>query len=134
MSNPEPRQLMKTICFTEEPNLPRCNPGAGGPKWNPFLEDPVFREKFGRPVPAPNFFPNDFKPLANACHAAGVKFGIHMMRGIPRAAVEANTPIEGGSVRARDIADPVLFGPALEGVEWKTADDQFLPVNPKKQP
>jgi hypothetical protein len=32
------------------------------------------------------------------------------------------------------VGDPVLFGPALEGVEWKTADDQFLPVNPKKQP
>jgi hypothetical protein len=32
------------------------------------------------------------------------------------------------------VADPVLFGPALEGVEWKTAQGQFLPVNPKKQP
>ena len=30
------------------------------------------------------------------------------------------------------VADPVLFGPALEGVEWKTAQGQFLPVNPKK--
>ena len=109
MSNPEPRQLMKTIC---SPKNQTCRAA----------------------IPAPNFFPNDFKPLANACHAAGVKFGIHMMRGIPRAAVEANTPIEGSSVRARDIADPVLYGPALEAVEWKTADDQFLPVNPKKQP
>jgi hypothetical protein len=32
------------------------------------------------------------------------------------------------------VVDPVLFGPAVEGVEWKTAQDQFLPVNPKKQP
>jgi|GEM_PF-506654 len=31
------------------------------------------------------------------------------------------------------VGDPVLFGPVIEGVEWKTADDQFLPVNPKKQ-
>ena len=31
------------------------------------------------------------------------------------------------------VLDPVLFGPALEGVEWKTAKDEFLPVNPKKQ-
>jgi hypothetical protein len=30
------------------------------------------------------------------------------------------------------VVDPVLFGPALEGVEWKTAKDEFLPVNPKK--
>ena len=28
------------------------NAGAGGPKWNPFLEDPVFREKFGRFIAA----------------------------------------------------------------------------------
>ena len=83
MSNPEPRQLMKTIC---SPKNQTCRAA----------------------IPAPNFFPNDFKPLANACHAAGVKFGIHMMRGIPRAAVEANTPIEGSSVRARDIADALV--------------------------
>jgi hypothetical protein len=31
------------------------------------------------------------------------------------------------------VVDPVLFGPALEGVEWKTAKDEFLPANPKKQ-
>ena len=30
------------------------------------------------------------------------------------------------------VVDPVFFGPAIEGVEWKTAKDQFLPVNPKK--
>jgi alpha-galactosidase len=65
----------------------------------------IRHDEFGRPVPAPNCFPNGFKPLADACHAAGVKFGIHMMRGIPRAAVEANTPIEGTSLRARDIAN-----------------------------
>jgi hypothetical protein len=65
----------------------------------------ILHDEFGRPVPAPNFFPNGFKALADTCHAAGVNFGIHMMRGIPRAAVEANTPIEGTSLRARDIAN-----------------------------
>ena len=65
----------------------------------------VPHDAFGRPVPAPNFFPNGFKPLADACHAAGVKFGIHMMRGIPRAAVEANTQVQGTAFHARDLAN-----------------------------
>jgi len=65
----------------------------------------VLHDEYGRPLPAPNFFGNGIKPLADACHAAGVKFGVHMMRGIPRAAVEANTPIKGTDCRARDIAD-----------------------------
>ncbi len=65
----------------------------------------VLHDVFGRPVPSANFFPRGFGPLAAACHAAGVKFGIHMMRGISRAAVEANTPILDTSLRARDIAD-----------------------------
>ncbi len=65
----------------------------------------VRHDSFGRPVPAPCFFPDDLAPVADACHAAGVKFGIHMMRGVPRAAVAANTPISGTSLHARDIAN-----------------------------
>jgi alpha-galactosidase len=62
----------------------------------PTKDDPyrVLSDEWGRPVPAPCFFPNGLRPIANACHAAGVKFGIHMMRGIDR-----NAP------RARDIAN-----------------------------
>jgi alpha-galactosidase len=62
-------------------------------------------DAYGRPIPSDNFFPRGFSRLADACHAAGVKFGIHMMRGIPRAAVEVNTPILGTNVHARDIAN-----------------------------
>jgi alpha-galactosidase len=65
----------------------------------------VRHDAFGRPVPAPNCFPNGFTPLADACHAAGVKFGIHMMRGIPRAAVEVNTQVQGTAFHARDLAN-----------------------------
>ena len=46
-----------------------------------------------------------FKPLADYMHDRGLKFGIHIMRGIPRRAVEANTPVLGTNVRAQDIAD-----------------------------
>ena len=36
----------------------------------------------------------------------GLKFGFHMMRGIPRQAVNAKTPIEGSSFTAADAGDP----------------------------
>lgn len=50
-----------------------------------------------------------FKPLADFVHAQGLKFGIHIVRGIPRAAVERNLPIwsPGGasSFNTQDAAD-----------------------------
>jgi hypothetical protein len=57
-------------------------------------------DEFGRCVPPPNRFPSavngaGFKPLADKLHAMGLKFGIHIMRGIPRRAVERNLPIAG---------------------------------------
>lgn len=64
----------------------------------------------GRLLPAPNRFPSSadgrgFKPLADYVHARGLKLGVHLMRGIPRQAVEKNLPILGTPYRARDIAD-----------------------------
>jgi alpha-galactosidase len=64
----------------------------------------------GRLLPAPNRFPSStdgrgFKPLADYVHAHGLKFGVHLMRGIPRQAVEKNLPILGTPYRAQDIAD-----------------------------
>jgi hypothetical protein len=68
-------------------------------------------DKFGRMIPAVNRFPsaagdNGFKPLADKVHAMGLKFGFHMMRGIPRQAVNAGTPIEGSVFTAADAGDP----------------------------
>ena len=67
-------------------------------------------DEHGRLVPAPNRFPSSsggrgFQPLADRIHSLGLKFGIHIMRGIPRQAVRANTPVFGASVHAADIAD-----------------------------
>ena len=69
---------------------------------------------FGRFVPAASRFPSSaggrgFKPLADYVHRKGLKFGVHIVRGIPRLAVERNTPIEGTLFRAADIADKVDF-------------------------
>ena len=61
---------------------------------------------WGRLVPAPNRFPSaaggeGFAPLAARIHAMGMKFGIHVMRGIAREAVRRNLPIYGTDLRAR---------------------------------
>jgi alpha-galactosidase len=67
-------------------------------------------DEYGRLLPAENKFPSSangagFKPLADYVHALGLKFGIHIMRGIPRQAVRANLPILGSSYHAKDVAD-----------------------------
>lgn len=67
-------------------------------------------DPYGRLLPAVNRFPSaangrGFKPLADYVHSKGLKFGIHILRGIPRQAVAANLPIQGTRYRAGDIAD-----------------------------
>lgn len=62
---------------------------------------------YGLLQPSKTYFPNGLKPLIDSCHRLGLKFGVHLMRGIPRKAVERNTPIKGTEFRARDIADTV---------------------------
>ncbi len=82
-------------------------------------------DRFGRLLPATNRFPSasggaGFKTLAAYVHAEGLKFGIHIMRGIPRQAVEQNLPILGTSYRAADIADRVNvceWNPDMYGVD-----------------
>ncbi|WP_446742722.1 glycoside hydrolase family 27 protein [Silvibacterium acidisoli] len=55
--------------------------------------------------PATDRFPEGFKPLVDSVHAMGLKFGIHIVRGIPKGAVEKNLPIAGSSLHASDAAD-----------------------------
>ncbi|MHB1960041.1 MAG: glycoside hydrolase family 27 protein [Acidobacteriaceae bacterium] len=64
----------------------------------------------GRYIPATNRFPSankdrGFKPLADYVHSLGLKFGIHIIRGIPKQAVERNLPIAGSSYHAAEAAD-----------------------------
>ena len=68
-------------------------------------------DKNGRCIPPANRFPSavnglGFKPLADKIHALGLKFGIHIMRGIPRKAVEADLPIAGSSFTASQAVLP----------------------------
>ncbi|KAJ1380489.1 Ricin B-like lectin [Sesbania bispinosa] len=79
-------------------------------------------DEWGRMIPDPGRWPSSkdgkgFSEVANRVHSLGLKFGIHVMRGISTQAVNANTPIldtttgaayqESGRVwRAKDIAMP----------------------------
>ena len=66
-------------------------------------------DEFGRFIPSPINFPHGLRPIADRCHENGVKFGVHLMRGMPRIALERNTPVKGAGCRARDIYDPDNF-------------------------
>ena len=80
---------------------------------------------YGRLLPAPNRFPSSanghgFKPLADQVHALGLKFGVHLMRGIPRLAVEKNLPVFGTKLHACDIANTnsiCPWNPDMYGVD-----------------
>ena len=82
-------------------------PLAKGNVYNNFAD--LCMDEYSRLIPAVNRFPSSangagFKPIADKIHSMGLKFGIHIMRGIPRQAVHRNTRIYGTTARARDIA------------------------------
>jgi len=60
---------------------------------------------FGRWTVDTAKFPGGIKPVADHVHSLGLKFGLYVTPGIPQNAVDKNTPIEGTSFHARDIAD-----------------------------
>jgi alpha-galactosidase len=67
-------------------------------------------DAYGRYIPASNRFPSSvdgagFAALAAYIHSLGLKFGIHVLQGIPREAVEHNLPIEGTTFHATDAAN-----------------------------
>jgi alpha-galactosidase len=85
-------------------------PGAhtGSPNQDGNLNPRLRMDGNGRLLPDTTRFPsaagsNGFKPLADYVHAQGLKFGVHLMRGIPRQAVADNVPILGTSCRANQI-------------------------------
>lgn len=97
------------------------NPGPEGwepDNWKTFLiqqnwnDDGTYSptltmDEYGRLLPSPKRFPSaaedGFKSIADYVHSKGMKFGIHIIRGIPRQAVAENTPITGTQYHAKDI-------------------------------
>ncbi|XP_057833998.2 alpha-galactosidase isoform X1 [Cryptomeria japonica] len=94
-------------------------------------------DEWGRPIPDPVRWPSSkggkgFTNIADRVHKMGLKFGIHVMRGISTQAVNANTPImgpnglpyqeRGRNWRASDI------GLRNEACKWMSAG--FMSVDP----
>lgn len=101
-------------------------PNAKNHEYNPFTE--LCMDEYSRLIPAENRFPSSvggkgFAPLADYVHSLGLKFGIHIMRGIPRQAVHQNTKIFGCDKRARYIAKTDSI------CHWNT---DMYGVNPEK--
>lgn len=98
-------------------------PTAAGHDYQPGAS--LTLDEYGRLTPALNRFPSavngrGFGPLADYVHGKGLKFGIHIMRGIPRQAVDANLPILGSSHRAAEVADKqngCQWNPDMWGVD-----------------
>ncbi len=81
--------------------------------WN-YAQDDNFNpalvyDENGRVQPDPDKFPSSeggkgLKPLADYVHAKGLKFGIHLMRGVPRQAVARENPtVLGTTYKVSDI-------------------------------
>lgn len=96
------------------------------------LKDEPFEYRIdanGRYEPAPNRFTSSargggFKLLSDYVHDRGLKFGIHIIRGIPKKAVEANMPIAFSPFRAEqaaDTSDTCPWNPDNFGVKNNTA-------------
>lgn len=71
---------------------------------------PLNLDGFGRQLPAGNRFPSaaggrGFAPLVDKIHNLGLKFGLHIMRGIPRQAVRDKLPVAGTGYTADEVAD-----------------------------
>ncbi|MGH2271273.1 NPCBM/NEW2 domain-containing protein [Anaerohalosphaeraceae bacterium U12dextr] len=89
-------------------------------------------DEYSRLIPALKKFPSSsngrgFKPLADYVHAKGLKFGIHIMRGIPKQAVRDNTAILGTDARAADIANTrstCPWNPDMYGVDMSKSGAQ----------
>ena len=97
----------------------------------PFGDDQM--DEWGRFQPSPSRFPSSadgtgFTALAEYVHNLGLKFGIHIMRGIPRKAAEKHCPILGTDVTADVIADPSSicgWNPDMYGVRDMEAGQAY---------
>ncbi len=84
-------------------------PTAANHSYTPFA--PLRMDAWGRLLPAENRFPSagngqGFRALADEIHRLGLKFGIHIMRGVPRMAAHDRLPIAGSEWTCADAANP----------------------------
>ena len=89
-------------------------------------------DEFGRLIPSVKLHPSSvggkgLKPLGDYIHAKGLKFGLHIMRGIPRQAIAGNTPVKNSLAKAVDVAnlaDTCVWYGGLTGVDMTKKGSQ----------
>ena len=102
-------------------------PTASSHAYLPFSD--LRMDAFGRLLPAGNRFPSaagdaGFGPLADYVHSLGLKFGIHIMRGLPRMAAHRRLPIQGSAATCADAANPnsvCAWNPDMYGLKCDLA-------------
>ena len=83
-------------------------------------------DEYGRQLPAPGRFPsaakgNGFTEIARKIHELGLKFGIHIMRGVPRLAVHKHLPVKGTNTTCDKIAQDnsvSRWNTDMYGIDW----------------
>jgi len=101
------------------------NAGSRREEWQYIPFEEVEMDEYSRLLPDTARFPSaaggkGFAPLAGYVHSLGLKFGIHIMRGIPRNAAHRHTKIYGTDVTADRIANPYSisrWNPDMYGVD-----------------
>ena len=90
-------------------------------------------DQYSRFIPDPERFPSSadgkgFRPLADYIHSLGLKFGIHIMRGIPRTAAHQHMAIKNCSLTANEVADAYSickWNPDMYGVKNTEAGQAY---------
>lgn len=89
-------------------------------------------DEYGRLIPSVKLHPSSeggkgLKPLGDYIHSKGLKFGLHIMRGIARQAIAGNTPVKNSTAKASEIAnlpDTCIWYGGLAGVNMTKAGAQ----------
>ena len=103
-------------------------PTADTHEYHPFSD--LCMDEYGRLLPAPNRFPSaadgkGFTTLAAYIHDLGLKFGIHIMRGMPRMAAHKDLPVLNSDYTARQVADPnsiCAWNPDMYGLKCEQVE------------
>ena len=84
-------------------------------------------DAYGRPDSHEHFFPHGLKFTIDHAHTKGIKFGIWLLRGINRRAVEENLPVEGTSYHMQDIVNMKSTCPWAAAPWWNYGVDMTKP-------
>jgi alpha-galactosidase len=121
--NPEDRPRPDTLRYAIDANGRYVPVPARFPSTQAANAAPTSQPAAAAPAPklAATIQATSFEPLADWVHSEGLKFGIHIVRGIPRASVERNLPIANSAFHAADAADTADACP-WDPTNWGVSD------------